>query len=350
MAASALAESVAELATWRFVTGLGVGGLLPAINTMAADFASRRHQELAVSIMQAGFPLGASLGGVVAFFLIDAHGWRSVFWVGAGLSSAMILLVWWKLPESIAFLVTRQGPAALIRINVLLAKLSLPSISHLDNRQSTPRQVGFGVLASRTMLVRLTPLCVSFLCLCVSFLCVMACFYFVTAWTPKLLTDAGFTVASGTSGGIILNVCGAIGGVVLAWAAPGSRIRLLTVGYVLASALAMAAYGFMSNLTPLLVTAGVLGFLLDGSMIGLYSLTPALFPVGARATATGLAIGTGRFDAMAGPVLTGLLIERGLSTSSIYLVFTLPLLVAAVALFVLHRIVRLDIASKDKQA
>ncbi len=343
MAASALAESVAELATWRFVTGLGVGGLLPAINTMAAEFASRRHQELAVSIMQAGFPLGASLGGVVAFFLIDAHGWRSVFWVGACLSSVMIILVWWKLPESIEFLLTRKKPDTLIRINVLLAKLSLPSISHLDNHQSLRRQIGFGVLASRTLLVRLIPLCVSFLC-------VMACFYFVSAWTPKLLTDAGFTMSSGTSGGIILNVCGAIGGVLLAWAAPGSRIRLLTVGYVLASALAMAAYGFMSNLTPLLVTAGVLGFFLVGSMIGLYSLTPALFPVGARATATGFAIGTGRFGAMAGPVLTGLLIERGLSTSSIYLVFTLPLLVAAVALFVLHRIVRLDIASKDKQA
>jgi|GEM_PF-3149420 len=101
MAASALADSVVELATWRFVTGLGVGGLLPAINTMVAELASRRRQELAVSIMQAGFPLGASIGGIAACFLIEAHGWQSVFWVGAGLSSAMIVLVWLKLPEFI---------------------------------------------------------------------------------------------------------------------------------------------------------------------------------------------------------------------------------------------------------
>lgn len=331
MAASAMADSVIELATWRFVTGLGVGGLLPAINTMAAEFASLRRRELAVSIMQAGFPLGASFGGIVAFFLIEAHGWRSVFWVGAGLSTAMIVLVWRQLPESFEFLLTRKKPDTLRRINKLLSRLALPSLKNMDDHQSILRQVGFSILTSGTMLIRIVPLCVSFLC-------VMACFYFVSAWTPKLLTDAGFTVSSGISGGIILNVCGVVGGVVLAWAMPGPRIRLITLGYALTSAVAMAAYGFMSNLTPLLVMAGVLGFFLVGAMIGLYSLTPALFPASARATATGFAIGTGRFGAMAGPVVTGLLIEQGLPTSSIYLAFTLPLLVAAVALFVLHRV------------
>ena len=338
MAASALAESVAQLATWRFITGLGVGGLLPAINTMAAEFASRRRQELAVSIMQAGFPLGASLGGIAAFFLIEAYGWRSVFWVGASLSSAMILVVWWKLPESIAFLLTRKGPDALIRINILLTKLSLPSINDLDIQQSFRRQVGFRMLASKAMLLRLIPLSVSFLC-------VMTCFYFVSAWTPILLTDAGFAVSLGISGGIILNGCGAIGGLLLAWTVPGPRIRLLTIGYILASALAMAVYGFMSNLIPLLIMAGVLGFFLVGAMIGLYSLTPALFPASTRATATGFAIGMGRCGAMAGPVVTGILIEQGQSTQSIYLVFALPLLLAAVALFVIHRLVGKEIST-----
>ena len=338
MAASALADSVAQLATWRFITGLGVGGLLPAINTMAAEFASRRRQELAVSIMQAGFPLGASLGGIAAFFLIEAYGWRSVFWVGASLSSAMILVVWWKLPESIAFLLTRKGPSALIRINILLAKLSLPSIINLDIQQSFRRQVGFRMLASKAMLLRLIPLSVSFLC-------VMTCFYFVSAWTPKLLTDAGFAVSLGISGGIILNVCGAIGGILLAWTVPGPGIRLLTIGYILASALAMAVYGFMSNLTPLLIMAGVLGFFLVGAMIGLYSLTPALFPASTRATATGFAIGMGRCGAMAGPVVTGILIEHGQSTQSIYLAFALPLLLAAVALFVIHDLVGKEIST-----
>ncbi len=331
MAASALAGSVAELAIWRFVTGVGVGGLLPAINTMVAEFASRRRQELSVSIMQAGFPLGASVGGIVAWFLIEAHGWRSVFWVGAGLSSAMIAIVWWKLPESLEFLLTRKRPDALMKINVLLARLALPSIAHLDSHQSIHRQVGFTGLASRDTLMRLIPLCVSFLC-------VMGCFYFVSAWTPKMLTDAGFTVSSGISGGIILNVSGVLGGVLLAWAASGPRIRLLTIGYVVASAFAMAVYGFMSNLGALLVMAGVLGFFLVGAMIGLYSLTPALFPASARATATGFAIGVGRLGAMAGPVVTGVLIEREMPASTIYLTFALPLIVAGVALFILHHI------------
>ena len=113
MVASAMAMGPADLALYRFATGLGIGTLLPSINTMVGEFSSHKRRELAVTIMQAGFPLGATLGGFVAFGLIESLGWRGVFWVGALLSGAMIPLSWRGLPESPDFLRTGNINAVL---------------------------------------------------------------------------------------------------------------------------------------------------------------------------------------------------------------------------------------------
>jgi len=331
MAASALASSAGELAAWRFVTGIGVGGLLPSLNTLVAEFASRKRQELAVSIMQGGFPLGATFGGMVALLLIDAFGWRSIFWVGAGMSAIMIPVVWLRLPESLDFLLARRDSGALERVNRLLVRLGREPLETLDTVRNISPPIGLRALATPGLAARIVTLSISFFF-------VMGCFYFVSAWTPKLLIDAGLAVSGGISGGIILNVAGVAGGILLAWVASGAGVRKLTMAYMLLAALAMAAFGLMSNLWPLLIMAGVLGFFLVGTMMGLYSLMPALFPTGARATAAGFAIGMGRFGAMAGPVLTGLLLEARFDTSTIYMLFALPMIAAAAALFVLHRL------------
>ena len=331
MAGSALAENAVTLAGWRFLTGIGVGGLLPGINTMVAEYASEKRRELSVSIMQAGFPLGASVGGIAALFLIEASGWRAVFWVGTGLSTVMLFVAWKYVPESIEYLLSRPEKSKSSQINKILASLDINPIETNQDNDSIQRQVGIRALASRALIAR-----VSMLSAC--FLCVMASFYFVSAWTPKLLIDAGLSVASGITGGILLNLGGVIGGIVLAWMISGPRIRLFTLCYMLISAAGMAIYGTLTTLPVLLLMAGVLGFFLVGTMIGLYSLTPALFPPGARATATGIAIGMGRFGAMAGPVVTGVLLEWGLTTASIYIVFAIPLVVAALAMRLLHHL------------
>ena len=45
--------------SWRIVTGLGIGGMLAAINAVAAEFSNNRRRHLSVSLMSIGYPLGA---------------------------------------------------------------------------------------------------------------------------------------------------------------------------------------------------------------------------------------------------------------------------------------------------
>ena len=63
--------------------------------------------------------------------MFDAFGWRSVFVIGGLASLAMIPLVYWRLPESIDFLLTRRPANALERINTLLVRMQHQSVSEL---------------------------------------------------------------------------------------------------------------------------------------------------------------------------------------------------------------------------
>ena len=64
-------------------SGLGIGGMLAAINAVAAEFSSHRKAHLSVSLMSIGYPVGAVLGGLVATQLLKTQDWRSVFYFGA---------------------------------------------------------------------------------------------------------------------------------------------------------------------------------------------------------------------------------------------------------------------------
>ena len=63
MFTSALADDVNSLLLTRLITGLGVGGMLSSLTTMVAEYSSARRQKLAVSVLQAGYPVGAIIAG-----------------------------------------------------------------------------------------------------------------------------------------------------------------------------------------------------------------------------------------------------------------------------------------------
>jgi hypothetical protein len=80
-----------------------------------------------------------------------------------------------------------------------------------------------------------------------------------------------------------------------------------------------------------MVLSGVMGFFLIGAMIGLYTIAPALYDSSSRVTGVGLAIGVGRLGAIAAPFAGGVMLEAQMGIGSIYAVFALPLLLAALA-------------------
>ena len=142
MFTSALAQDVTTLLITRLITGLGVGGMLSSLTTMVSEYSNARRQKLAVAILQSGYPVGAIIAGFVSVALVSAMGWRSIFLVGGGLSLTMLLLVWWRLPESLAFILNRRPEGALARANVLLGHMQMRPLEQLPQIESNTGQGG----------------------------------------------------------------------------------------------------------------------------------------------------------------------------------------------------------------
>src|SRR6516165_10012476 len=135
-------RGLVDLSVWRVVTGLGIGGMLAAINAVAAEFSNTRRRDFSVSLMSIGYPVGAVTGGLLAASLLVTHSWRSVFYLGASATTILIPLVFFFVPESVHWLTQKQTPGALGQINRTLrrlghdAVLSLPELPAAARKQS----------------------------------------------------------------------------------------------------------------------------------------------------------------------------------------------------------------------
>src|SRR6202166_4093122 len=117
------AKGVYDLSVWRVFTGLGIGGMLAAINAVAAEFSNDHRRSLNVSLMAVGYPIGAVVGGFIGALLLKQGDWRMVFAFGAAATAAFIPLVFWLVPESIAWLCRRQPAGALAAVNQSMARM-----------------------------------------------------------------------------------------------------------------------------------------------------------------------------------------------------------------------------------
>lgn len=332
MLAASAAGTSAELAAARVFTGLGIGAMLPSINTIVAEYSSAKRRELSLSVMSTGYPVGAVLGGIAAIAISAHHGWRGIFVFGAALSIAMIPIVWMLLPESLEFILTRRPEGALRSANALLRRLGraelgeLPSASAGPESRAGARDLVAGSLGRQTAL------------LWTAFFCVMFSFYFVLSWTPKLLVQAGLPINRGLSGAVLLNLGGICGTLLLGVLSARLGIFRLHTGALLASGVMIACFGvFSGTLDVALVVAGLVGFFLFTSMVGLYVITPSIYPTEVRNTGTGWAIGIGRVGAILSPYLAGLLLASGWTPKDAYVVFGIPTAFAAVAVLLLSR-------------
>src|SRR6266851_1525939 len=77
--AIAFVRDVDDLFWVRLVGGVGLGGVLPNITTIVADYAPEHRRRTAVMIVIGAIAAGASLGGILASYMIPVFGWRLFF-------------------------------------------------------------------------------------------------------------------------------------------------------------------------------------------------------------------------------------------------------------------------------
>ncbi len=331
MLASALAADHTQLIALRFLTGIGIGAMLASLTVVVSEYSSRRRRTFSLIVLQAGFPAGALLWGLVAVPIILGYGWRWAFVFGGVLSGLMIPVALATLPESLDYLITSQPPKALEKVNRLLKQMGRTPVKELGTGgQRRAQRAKLGSLfrqgrARNTLLIW------------VCFFCTLLVFYFFMSWTPKLLIDAGLSEEVGLSGGIILNAGAIVGGIVLGLLASRIRLNWLQSGYALLGGGLLIAFGLYSGvLSAALILAFLVGFFGTGCIMGAYAAVPQLYPTEVRTTGTGMAIGLGRWGGVASPTVAGLLLDAGWNSAELYFVFSVPLFLAGIAAFLLR--------------
>lgn len=327
MFASAYSENQEQLLAFRFVTGIGIGGMLATLTTLVSEYSNESSRGLCIGFLQSGYPLGALLGGIVSVYLIDSFGWRSLFIFGGSLSLIMLPFVFWKLPESLDFLLLRGNQADESKIQQILTKLQIETSEFLHTTVENEKKADWISLFSSDSRANT-------LYLWTCYFLLMFSFYFVVSWTPKLLVDAGLTTGQGISAGVYLQAGGLVGAISLGLLGYKFKVPILTSVFFCCGVAAMLFYGLVElSLVSLMLVAAVMGFFLIGAMIGLYTIAPSVYPANVRVSGVGLAIGIGRLGAIVAPLAGGIILNSGYSTDEIFVIFSIPLILAALAVY-----------------
>jgi len=322
----------------RVITGIGVGGILASVNTLVSEYAGPKYRVAAVSFFQLGFPFGAFLSGFIAAYLLGLDGgamasWRYVFAFGAFTSFFFIPFIL-LLPESTAFLANQGGAGALEKINIIQKKFGRAPLSALP-QELKANKPSMAQSAAQLLSPRFR---VSTLLIWTAFFLLLTTLYFLLSWTPKMIIDMGFTEADGNRGGRLINLAGMIGIVIIGVLGYKIRPALITSVYLLLVGLLLIIFSYVGqSLSAVILMVSLIGVFVHGSMIGLYSTVPSLYPTPLRASGTGWAIGLSRFGAVMGPALAGYLFDKGWSVQNVFALFALPAGLAALAAFGLWR-------------
>jgi benzoate transport len=307
MALAMTAQNPQMLGLWRFITGLGIGGMLAAINAVTAELSSAKGRSLAMSLMVIGYPLGATIGGTIAAVLLKSGDWRVVFEFGAIATVVFIPLIWLFVPETPAYLLACRPADALGRINASMAKLRLPLIDALppvDDRDG-----------KASVLDILKPdLIGTTLILTIGYSLHAITFYYILKWSPKIVADFGFAAPEAASVLVWANIGGATGGALFGFLMHRFGIKWPTIAMLLLGAGAVSVFGLGGSETTLVgwrVAVFCTGFATNAAIVGFYCAFAYGFPAHVRATGTGFAIGAGRIGSAGSPILAGTLFTSG---------------------------------------
>ena len=324
---SGFATTPTEFGIYRFIAGLGCGGLMPNAVALMNEYAPRRARSTLVAIMFSGYSLGGVLCAGLGIYMLPRFGWQSMFFVAA-LPLLLLPVILWKLPESVGFLL-RQGRHGQARAMLGHVAPGLRLGADTELVQSGAKAAGVPMLdlfkQGRTL---------GTLMIWLSFFCCLLMVYALGSWLPKLMANAGYSLGSSLSFLLALNFGGVVGAIAGGWLGDRFSLPKVVVAYFALGTASIALLGFNSPMPVLYLLIAVAGATTIGTQILLYANTAQFYPLSIRSTGLGWASGVGRLGAIVGPLLGGSLVAAALPLKMNFLAFAVPGLVAALAVCV----------------
>lgn len=325
MGACALAPSPELLGLFRFLAGLGLGGVVPTAIALTFEYAPAGRRQTYNAIMFSGIAIGGLLAAVLGLLIVPTLGFRPMFWIGMAPLVLVLPLAYRFLPESARFLAAegRRGEA-----EVLAQRFG----QQLDPEPADPatkpkpglRTVAAGLFtagyAAPTLLFAVASFCGLLLA------------YGLSTWLPTIMQRAGYGLGPSILFLLALNLGAIVGAIASARLADQVGPKRVVAAAFAASAVAILA---LSTRLPIgvsyaLVVIAGLGSI--GAQILVNGFVAARYPDHTRASALGWSLGVGRLGAIAGPALGGILLGSTLGLNWNFYVYIAVAAVGCVAI------------------
>jgi AAHS family 4-hydroxybenzoate transporter-like MFS transporter len=293
----------------------------------------RRFRPLAVTLTIVCVPLGGTLAGLLALRVLPTLGWRTLFLIGGAIPMAVGLLLLAVLAESPRYLLTR--PARRAELLALLDRMGhgAPADAAITQTAQPVARPGIGTLFTAERRRDTIALWAAF------FSCLLAV-YLGFNWIPSMLTGAGLSPRTGSTGITVFNLGGVVAALAGALTFPrlGSRITMLVLAA--GATLSAAAMGVIridaSTATLVVIMLAVTGGFINAVQTTMYALAAQIYPTEVRATGVGTAVAFGRIGALLSTYAGAWALDAG-GPRLFFLCIASALAVAALALASIRR-------------
>jgi MFS family permease len=282
-AACGLSQTVWQLAVFRFLLGLGMGGEWTSGAAMVSETWPDKHRGKAVAVMQSSWAVGYAVAALVAAPVAASFGWRAVFFIGI---APALLTLWIRrgVAESHVWLAAQKKTSA------------VPS--------ATLRDVFRGRFASTTALLTILSSATIF------------AYWGLNLWVPAFLSlpvergGLGFDATWTTFLIVTMQIGTFLGYVSFGYIADAIGRRKSFVAFILIAAVLTLAYSATQDRWLLLGLGPLVAFFGTGFFSGFGTVTAEIYPTSVRAVAQGFTFNVGRFASAAAPFMVGSLAQE----------------------------------------
>jgi MFS transporter, AAHS family, 4-hydroxybenzoate transporter len=317
--ALAFARSYQELLIIRFMDGVALGGALPVIWALNTEYAPKRLRARIITIIMLGYGFGGVAAGPIARAVLPRFDWPGVFVVGAALSFIVTLLLIPALPESIRFLIAKDGRFSEVERLLHRMKIALP-----HGTVEQPLRVVLGEESAKPSapfrIARLfegklkwqTPL------LWLSYFASSISTFFLASWGPLILENMGFSADNAAYLTSLNALCAMTGGLVLMRFTDRHGPISISILPLIAAPLLLIAGLAPTTLTGFLLMLIPISLFLGGGHYGITSIIAGFYPSDIRSNGTGWCSGVAKIGSVIGPFVGGWVLASSLPVRMTY--------------------------------
>ena len=284
-AACGLAQTVGQLAVFRVLLGIGMGGEWASGAALVSESWPREHRGKALGLMQSSWALGYGAAAVVTWLVLPRFGWRAVFFVGL----VPALLTMW-----------------------IRRRVEEPAIWQA---REVSRESGFARMFlpdTRSVTIALTAMNA----------CTLFAWWGFNLWLPGFLAlpvaQGGVGLSTAAMSGFVLamQVGMWFGYVTFGFIADVLGRKRVYITYLIMAALLLWIYVSVRTPVVLLLLGPFVAFFATGYYSGFGAVTAEVYPTAIRATAQGFTYNIGRVASAVAPFAVGSLAQtRGFSAA-----------------------------------